>query len=57
MQTSDATTTWQPRFVEIDTLVQLRADMVRGARSLPRGTERNQQRQIGRFLKTLIASA
>jgi hypothetical protein len=56
MQASDATPTWQPNFVETDNFVQLRADMIRGARSLPRGEKRNQQRQIARYIKTQIES-
>jgi hypothetical protein len=56
MQASDATPTWQPNFVETDNFDQLRTDMIRGARSLPRGAERNQQRQLARALKTWIKS-
>jgi hypothetical protein len=56
MQASDATPTWQPNFVETDNFVQLRTDMIRGARSLPRGAERNQRLRIARYVKTQIKS-
>jgi hypothetical protein len=56
MQTSDVTTTWQPSFVDIDTLAQARTDMVRRAKSLPRGAERSQQLKIARYFKTQIKS-
>jgi hypothetical protein len=56
MQASDATPTWQPNFVETDNFDQLRTDMVREARSLPRGAERNQRLRVARYAKTQIKS-
>jgi hypothetical protein len=45
-----------PHLFDIGQLIQARLEFVLEARGLPRGTERNQKRQIARSLKKLIAS-
>jgi hypothetical protein len=54
MLTFAGTTPQDPHFVEIDTLIQARADLIREARSLPRGAERNNHRRLARYFKTRI---
>jgi len=43
-------------FFDIRGLIPVRVEIVREARALPPGTERNQKRQIARSLKRLIES-
>ena len=46
--------TLHPEFFDIRGLIQVRGEIVREARALPPGPERNQKRQIARSLKSLI---
>jgi|HubBroStandDraft_6_1064221.scaffolds.fasta_scaffold1778716_1 hypothetical protein len=48
--------TRHPEFFDIRGLIQVRLEVVREARALPPGTERNQKRQIALSLKSLIES-
>jgi hypothetical protein len=45
-----------PHLFDIDHLIQARLELVREARALPHGSERNQKRQIARSLKRLTDS-
>lgn len=44
----------QDPIFDIDSLIQARADLLREARALPPGGERNQKRQIAGSLKRLL---
>ena len=48
--------TRHPEFFDIRGLIQVRLEVIREARALSPGTERNKKRQIARSLKRLIES-
>lgn len=43
-----------PQVFDLDSLIDVRLELIREARALPPGAERNQKRQVARSLKRLI---